>query len=142
MSSSTGALNRATQIFEFMIQTKCFNGVLSAFKVVDATPKSVKAEYVVSEEHTNPMGTLHGGFTSTAVDFMTTLALLTTDTTTPGVSLNLSVNYLKAMKSGEKVTFEAEVVRKGRSIAYTTANVFNEKGELAAHGTHIKHLGN
>ncbi|XP_030839243.1 acyl-coenzyme A thioesterase 13-like isoform X2 [Strongylocentrotus purpuratus] len=111
-------------------------------KLVAATPNKVTAEYVVKIEHCNHFGTLHGGFTATAVDFMTSLALIVDEEDSrPGVSLNLSVNYMKALKVGDKVTLEGEVMRKGRSVAYTTARIFNEKGDLAAHGTHIKHLG-
>ena len=53
----------------------------------------------------------------------------------------LNSSYLKAVKIGEKVTFEADVTRQGTSVTYATASVFNEKGELAAHGTHVKHVG-
>ena len=60
----------------------------------------------------------------------------------PLLSSFLSIcSYMKALKVGDKVTLEGEVMRKGRSVAYTTARIFNEKGDLAAHGTHIKHLG-
>eukprot|EP00057_Strongylocentrotus_purpuratus_P029570 XP_011684044.1 PREDICTED: acyl-coenzyme A thioesterase 13-like [Strongylocentrotus purpuratus] len=110
--------------------------------VVAATQNKVTAEYVVKSEHCNNHETLHGGFTATAIDFLTTVALMIDEEDSrPGVSLNLSVNYLKALKVGEKVTVEGEVLRKGRSVAYTTARILNEKGDLAAHGTHIKHLG-
>lgn len=45
----------------------------------------------VKHEHTNQGGTLHGGVTSSLVDTMTTLALMSTEDGTPGLSLNLGV---------------------------------------------------
>lgn len=35
------------------------------------------AEMVVEKEHTNSFGTLHGGFTASAVDIISSMALLT-----------------------------------------------------------------
>eukprot|EP00057_Strongylocentrotus_purpuratus_P004114 XP_003728054.1 PREDICTED: acyl-coenzyme A thioesterase 13 isoform X1 [Strongylocentrotus purpuratus] len=140
--SSNGSLKRVAFIVNLLAKSKGFDNMFSTLNVVAATRNKVTAEYVVKSEHCNNHGTLHGGFTATAVDFMTSIALMMDEEDSrSGVSLNLTVNYLKALKVGEKVTVEGEVLRKGRSVAYTTARILNEKGDLAAHGTHIKHLG-
>ncbi|XP_054771938.2 acyl-coenzyme A thioesterase 13-like [Lytechinus pictus] len=141
--SLNGATKRAADILKYCARSKGFDNIFSTFNVIAASPNKVTAEYIVKDEHCNQYGTLHGGFTATAVDFMTTIALIADEEDSrPGVSLNLSVNYMKALKIGDKITLEGEVLRKGRSVAYTTARIFKENGELAAHGTHIKHLGN
>ena len=48
----------------------------------------------MSEEHENQQGAMHGGFTATLVDTITTMALLSSGQAAPGVSVDLSVRYL------------------------------------------------
>lgn len=48
---------------------------------------------MVSEEHLNLGGTLHGGFTSTLIDCISTYALMTKGNGVPGVSVDLNVSY-------------------------------------------------
>ncbi|XP_071487756.1 acyl-coenzyme A thioesterase 13-like [Diadema antillarum] len=143
MAAGNGTLQVAKSVVDLLVRNSPrFNSIFSTFSVTHATKNKLTMDYEVLTSHTNDGNTLHGGFTASAFDFATTVALLLDqDDPRPGVSLNLSINYLKALKAGEKVTFEAEVLRRGRTIAYTVASLFNEKGELAAHGTHIKHLG-
>ena len=50
-----------------------------------------KAELKVDEEHLNYGGTLHGGFTSTLVDCISTYALMSHKVGVPGVSVDLHV---------------------------------------------------
>lgn len=51
-----------------------------------------KAEFKVMPEHTNKAGGLHGGFTATLVDSITTAALAAKDGTF-GVTVNLNIKY-------------------------------------------------
>lgn len=50
------------------------------------------AKMKVEKEHTNRTGNLHGGFTATLVDAVSTLALMTTEQGVPGVSVNINVS--------------------------------------------------
>lgn len=50
------------------------------------------AEMKVEEEHTNRGGVLHGGFTATLVDAVSTMALMTTEKAVAGVSVDLSIS--------------------------------------------------
>ncbi len=86
------------------------------------------------------MGTLHGGFIATLVDSLTTIAVMTTPVGVPGVSVDLSVSYLKAAKIGEKITMDAEVTKVGKTLAFTTASLVNANGDIVAQGKHIKHI--
>jgi acyl-coenzyme A thioesterase PaaI-like protein len=61
-------------------------------RVVDASEGHVRVEFDVSNEHTNPLGTLHGGCTATLIDTVTTTTLFTTTHNAPGVSIDLSVS--------------------------------------------------
>ena len=48
---------------------------------------------MVGEEHENVVGTLHGGFTATLVDTFTTMALMSSEQSNPGVTINLNLRY-------------------------------------------------
>jgi acyl-coenzyme A thioesterase 13 len=50
-----------------------------------------QAEFKVASEHLNRGGTMHGGFTATLVDVVTTYALMTNENAPPGVSVDLHV---------------------------------------------------
>ncbi|KAJ8034005.1 Acyl-coenzyme A thioesterase 13 [Holothuria leucospilota] len=95
----------------------------------------------VKEEHTSQVGTLHGGLISTLVDSATSLALMTTENATPGVSVNLAISIIKAARIGDKMTIEAEVLKQGRTLAFTEAELFNQNGDILATGHHVKHIG-
>ena len=56
-------------------------------------------EMKISEDHLNSYGTLHGGLTATLVDIVSTMALLTNETTSSGVSVNLAVSYAHSSSS-------------------------------------------
>ncbi len=42
---------------------------------------------------------------------------------------------------GETITITADILKKGRTLVFTSAQVMNEKGDLCAVGHHVKHLG-
>lgn len=50
------------------------------------------AEVKIEKEHTNRAGALHGGFTATLVDVVSTLALMTAENGSPGVSVNMNIS--------------------------------------------------
>lgn len=47
----------------------------------------------MTEDHLNRAGALHGGFTATLVDSVSTVAIMTADKP-PGVSVDLSITYV------------------------------------------------
>jgi len=49
-------------------------------------------ELTVAEEHQNRGGSLHGGMTATLVDVVSTAALMTNESMTPGVSVDMSIS--------------------------------------------------
>ncbi|KAF6292348.1 acyl-CoA thioesterase 13 [Rhinolophus ferrumequinum] len=68
-----------------------FDRVLEKVTLVSAAPGKVICELKVEEEHTNKMGTLHGGLTATLVDSISTMALLCTERGAPGVSVDMNI---------------------------------------------------
>ena len=119
--------------------TKNFQNVARGVNLLDVSEGKVKLEFEVTEELTNPFGTLHGGCTSTMIDIATTTALLATPTGKPGVTVNLNVACLASAKLGETVIVDAEVVKAGRSIAFTEATLYRKSdNQIVATGQHTK----
>uniref|UniRef100_A0AC35GPN7 Thioesterase domain-containing protein n=1 Tax=Panagrolaimus sp. PS1159 TaxID=55785 RepID=A0AC35GPN7_9BILA len=119
--------------------TNNFMKVASGVRLMDVSEGKVKLEFEVTEELTNPMGTLHGGATSTMIDIATTTALLATSTGKPGVTVNLNVACLAPAKLGETVILDAEVIKSGRSIAFTEATLYRKSDQtIVATGQHTK----
>ena len=87
----------------------------------------------VDARHHNPMGTLHGGILCDISDAAMGIAF------NSGLSageafttLELKINFLKPVFQG-KLTAEAEVLRRGRTVGLVLCNVYDEKRSLVAH---------
>jgi len=111
-------------------------------QVVGAGEGWCRAEFRVEPEHTNVAGLLHGGFTASLVDSISTLALLTHHRRVPGVSVNLSITYLKAAQVGDEVVVAAAADKIGRNLAFLSVTL-SQKGtnNVLAKGTHTKYIG-
>ncbi|MFN2387854.1 MAG: PaaI family thioesterase [Thermoanaerobaculia bacterium] len=89
-------------------------------------------EMETDERHANPMGTLHGGILCDIVDaamgmaFASTLAEGESFTT-----LELKINFLKPVWK-TKLTATARVVKRGRTVGLTEAEVRDPEGDLVA----------
>ena len=92
----------------------------------------------VKEEHLNMRGFLHGGFTATLVDNITTCALATCEKPVLGVSVDLNVSYLSSAKLGDTLTVKAEVLKRGKTLGFTTVTIENQHGKTVAAGRHTK----
>ena len=62
-------------------------------------------EYKVEEAVLNKYGTMHGGFTATIVDVVTTFVLVSENPGNPGVSVNLNVKYVSHFFSVQNIYF-------------------------------------
>ena len=102
------------------------------------------AALVIDEEHTNRGGTLHGGLSALLVDNISTLALTSADGQpfSYGVSVNMDLSYLKAAKLGEEILIEANVLKKGRTLAFLEVELRKRStNELLVKGSHTKYIG-
>jgi uncharacterized protein (TIGR00369 family) len=89
------------------------------------------------EEHYNPHGTVHGGFTATLFD--TALGCAVHSVLERGfgyTTLELHVNYVRAMthETGP-VRCEAAVLFEGKRIATAEAKLVDSRGKLYGHAT-------
>lgn len=111
-------------------------------KTLDFTLKEIahgKAvfEGTPSEQHLNPVGTVHGGYAATLLD--SALGCSVHTVLEPGegyTTVDLNVKYIRALKPGMgKVLAIGEIVHKGRKIATADARLVGEDGKLYATGT-------
>ena len=93
----------------------------------------------LKEHHFNLYGIPHGGVHATLLDIAMGTAASFPDESgreVDSVTLNLSVDYI-APPSSNMLTASAMVTKKGKSIAYCTAEIFDEHKKLVASGRSI-----
>lgn len=96
---------------------------------------SCRIELELGERHLQPFGIVHGGVLATLIDTATFWAGFMRLPEDAGlVNVDLKLNYLKAIAHG-RLRAEGRCLRAGRQISYAEASVFDEAGDLVAHGT-------
>ena len=90
-----------------------------------------------TEEHLNPLGTVHGGWTATIMDSALGCAVFTT--VKPGeayTTVEFKVNLVRPLLPDMGEVFcEGRIVHRGRTIATSEAWLRDRNGKLLAHGT-------
>lgn len=103
--------------------------------------ESVEVDHVrlrvpYKDENSNPGRALHGGVAASTINIAGVLAAWTGIEERPELetgTLDLSVNYLAAA-IGEDIVATAEVLRRGKEIIYSEAEVRNDAGKRIATG--------
>ncbi|EDL32477.1 acyl-coenzyme A thioesterase 13 [Mus musculus] len=140
MSSMTQNLR---EVMKVMFKVPGFDRVLEKVTLVSAAPEKLICEMKVEEQHTNKLGTLHGGLTATLVDSISTMALMCTERGAPGVSVDMNITYMSPAKIGEEIVITAHILKQGKTLAFASVDLTNKTtGKLIAQGRHTKHLGN
>uniref|UniRef100_A0A6M2DRZ5 Thioesterase domain-containing protein n=1 Tax=Xenopsylla cheopis TaxID=163159 RepID=A0A6M2DRZ5_XENCH len=137
-----GALRTVKNLAEYFKLAKGFDQCLNKLTLVSAESKGTCiAEFTVDKEHVNAAGNLHGGFTATLVDVVSTFALIAAEKP-PGVSVDIHVSYLKGATLGDKVVVEANTVKAGKTLAFLEIDVFKKECKsMIAKGSHTKFIG-
>lgn len=142
MSATNGAKKFLQQIMVAAVEAGGFDKQLAKVCLVSAGNGRCLAKVKIEKEHTNRAGTMHGGFTATLVDAISTLALMTTEKGTPGVSVNINMSYIRSAKTGEEILINAETLKVGKTMAFLDVDITNkETGDLVARGSHTKYIG-
>ncbi|KAK2587735.1 hypothetical protein KPH14_003844 [Odynerus spinipes] len=129
-------------LVKHLVTTNTHGKCMKNVNILSAESGRCKAEFEVSEEHTNLGGSLHGGFTATVVDCVSTYALMTNEKNSPGVSVDMHISYMKPAFPGEVVTVDAKTIRVGRSMAFLTVELTKNNGkDVIAFGQHTKFIG-
>ena len=108
---------------------------LIGFKIAALEFDACRIELDLGERHLQPFGIVHGGVLATLIDTATFWAAFMRLPEDSGlVNVDLKLNYLKAAVRGH-LRAEGQCLRAGRQISYTVASVFDQAGEMIAHGT-------
>ena len=86
----------------------------------------------VRKEMTNPYGNIHGGMMSLVIDEAIGWAVVSLDTEVHYTSLTLNVDFLYAIKQGERLRAESKVLRVGKKIINVECHVYDMKGNVLA----------
>ena len=104
-------------------------------RVLSAEDGRSELSFEASEAFTNGMGNVQGGFLAAMLDSVMGAALATVleDGEKPP-TLEMKINYVKPAKVGT-IVGSAQVVHRGRSVAFLEAELRNQAGNLLATGT-------
>lgn len=93
-----------------------------------------KAELVmlVRPEMANPYGNIHGGMMSLIIDEAIGWAVVSMDAAQQYTSLTLNVDFLYAIKAGERLVAKSEVLRMGKKIINVECHVYDLNGRVLA----------
>jgi uncharacterized protein (TIGR00369 family) len=83
-------------------------------------------------QHSNPMGTLHGGILCDISDAAMGISLATTlEPDQSFTTMELKINFFRPVWTS-KLTAEAKVIQRGKTTAYVECTVTDENGKLVA----------
>lgn len=85
----------------------------------------------VKPHHLNPNGTIHGAALVALADSIAMAGLIYTYDLVPAATTNLSISFLKTVKTGE-VRAEAKILSKGRTVSAWQVDCYDEDDNLLA----------
>jgi uncharacterized protein (TIGR00369 family) len=107
-------------------------GTLVGFRVVEVEAGRAVFEMEAGPQHTNPMGTVHGGILCDIADAAMGIAYASTlgegETFT---TLELKINFFKPVWKA-KLRAEGRIVKRGKTVGMAECDVFDEGGSLVA----------
>nr|WP_030164668.1 PaaI family thioesterase [Spirillospora albida] len=102
-------------------------------RITGADPGRVDIAWTPGERLCNPGGTVHGGYIAMILDNAVCLAATSTcDVFMPMLTLNLNVDYLRAVHAGETYTVTGTCVHPGRTRMFSTAAITDAAGRPLA----------
>lgn len=100
--------------------------------LLDIREGSMKVEFIVREDMSNPMGILHGGMAATILDEVVGTMVFALGREFAFVSVNLNCDYLNAARIGEAIFADAKVIRAGKNIVHAEGVITNANGIIIA----------
>ncbi|WP_433327064.1 PaaI family thioesterase [Spirillospora sp. CA-294931] len=101
--------------------------------VVGAEDGLVELAWAPSERLCNPAGIVHGGYIAMVLDNAVCMAGASTcEHFMPMFTLNLNIEYLRAVKAGEKYTAVGTCVHAGRTRMVANAVISDSRGKPVA----------
>ena len=107
------------------------------FRLVTAAHGHVVFEGMPAEAFMNPFGSVHGGWIATLLDSAMTVSVLTTlDVGLRATTLELKINYVRALRPDHgPVRAEGRVIHAGRQISTAEGRLIDADGRVLAHGS-------
>lgn len=111
-------------------------GNLNQMKFEVLKPGNVVYTLPVESQHESSPGVMHGGFMAAFMDAIMGVATLslTTEKGHLTSTVEFKLNFLKPIKTGQKLTGYGVVQHQGSRILVTEGKVYNENNELVALG--------
>lgn len=101
-------------------------------KMISIGDGRCSAQFKVADEHLNRYGVLHGGFTASLIETVTSEALLARPNCPFGVSVEMHVTFMKGARPGDEVLIDASPVRSGKNFAFMECELRHKRDN--AHG--------
>ncbi|NCX96542.1 MAG: PaaI family thioesterase [Chitinophagia bacterium] len=95
---------------------------------------STTLSLIVKKDMTNPYNNLHGGMMAAIIDEAIGWAVVSLDREQHYTSLSLNVDFLFAIKVGNRLMAKANVLRAGKKIVNVECQVYDEANNLLARG--------
>ncbi|MBE9465250.1 PaaI family thioesterase [Dyadobacter subterraneus] len=100
--------------------------------LLDIQEGSMKVEFVVRKDMSNPMGILHGGIAATILDEVVGTMVYALGREFAFVSVNLNCDFLNAARVGETIFASGNVIRAGKNIVHVEGNIVSAEGVIIA----------
>lgn len=104
-------------------------------KFIEVEEDSITIEAEVRTEMTNPDGTLHGGIQAAILDEVIGMTVAAMGNDSHFVSMNMTTDFLRVAKAGEKVRATSKVIRRGRTVIHVIAQLTNTEGKEISRAT-------
>jgi acyl-coenzyme A thioesterase 13 len=121
-------------IYQFLLKDVTFT---------HASKGLVRARLLLTQNHVNGHGGIHGSVSATIVDWVGGLAVAAWDNRTKtGVSTDIHISYQSSAKAGDTIEIEGRAGKVGGTLAFTTATIWKvvdgQPGPIVASGSHTK----
>ncbi|RKR11555.1 uncharacterized protein (TIGR00369 family) [Flavobacterium sp. 90] len=94
--------------------------------VIAAEEGSVTFKYLIREEMSNPIKTLHGGVTAAIADDCIGSTMFSYNENSFYVTINLVVDYFAPAKVGDTIFAKTSVIKKGKQLVNAQCEIWNE----------------
>lgn len=94
--------------------------------VIAAEEGSVTFKYLIREEMSNPIKTLHGGVTAAIADDCIGATMFSYNENSFYVTINLVVDYFAPAKVGDTIFAKTSVIKKGKQLVNAQCEIWNE----------------
>lgn len=105
---------------------------LLGMEIIGVEAGKASVQLIVTVNHYNPVGTMHGGIYCDLADMAMGLAFMTTLKTGQSLAtVELKMNYFRPVTGGT-VRADASVLHRGKSTGYIECDMRDEQGRLVA----------